>query len=57
MGLHTGEAWLDAGGDEYAVSHTKNRVARVMAAAHGGQALHRIDQHELQVAAGRGPQP
>ena len=32
MGLHTGEAELDPGGDEYAVSHTKNRVARIMAA-------------------------
>jgi class 3 adenylate cyclase len=39
MGLHTGEAYLDPGGDEYAVSHTKNRVARIMSAAHGGQVL------------------
>ena len=39
MGLHTGEAELDPGGDEYAVSHTKNRVARIMSAAHGGQIL------------------
>jgi class 3 adenylate cyclase len=36
MGLHTGEAELDPSGDEYAVSHTKNRVARIMSAAHGG---------------------
>ena len=39
MGLHTGEAELDPGGDEYAVSHTKNRVARIMSAAQGGQIL------------------
>jgi class 3 adenylate cyclase len=26
MGLHTGEAELDPGGHEYAVSHTKNRI-------------------------------
>jgi len=39
MGLHTGEAELDPGGDEYAVSHSKNRVARIMSAAHGGQVL------------------
>ena len=36
MGLHTGEAELDLSGDEYTVSHTKNRTARVMSAAHGG---------------------
>jgi class 3 adenylate cyclase len=29
MGLHTGEAQLDPGGDEFAVSHTKNRVAQM----------------------------
>jgi predicted ATPase/class 3 adenylate cyclase len=39
MGLHTGEAELDPGGDEYAVSHTKNRAARIMSAANGGQIL------------------
>jgi predicted ATPase/class 3 adenylate cyclase len=39
MGLHTGEAELDPNGDEYAVSHTKNRVARIMSAAYGGQIL------------------
>ena len=39
MGLHTGEAELDPGGDEYAVSHSKNRVSRVMSAAYGGQIL------------------
>jgi predicted ATPase/class 3 adenylate cyclase len=39
MGLHTGEAEVDPAGDEYAVSHTKNRVARIMSAASGGQVL------------------
>ncbi len=39
MGLHTGEALLDPGGDEYAVSHTKNRAGRVRSAAYGGQIL------------------
>jgi len=39
MGLHTGEAELDPGGDEYAVSHTKNRIGRIMSAAHDGQIL------------------
>src|SRR4051812_45030615 len=33
MGLHTGPAELE--GAEYAVAHTLNRVARIMAAAHG----------------------
>ena len=39
MGIHTGEAELDPDGDEYAVSHTKNRVSRIMSAGHGGQIL------------------
>ncbi len=39
MGLHTGEAELDPGGDEYAVSPTKNRAARIMSAGYGGQIL------------------
>ena len=39
MGIHTGEAHLDGISDEYAVSHTKNRVSRIMSAAHGGQIL------------------
>jgi predicted ATPase/class 3 adenylate cyclase len=39
MGLHTGEAELDPGGDEYAVSHTKNRIGRIHSVAHGGQIL------------------
>ena len=29
VALHTGEAELDPNGDEYAVSHTKNRVSRI----------------------------
>ncbi len=47
MGLHTGEAELDPGGDEYAVSHTKNRAARVMSAGHGGQVLLSAEAAEL----------
>ena len=47
MGIHTGEAELDPGGDEYAVSHTKNRVSRVMSAAYGGQVLLSAETHEL----------
>src|SRR3990172_4397277 len=47
MGLHTGEAELDPGGDEYAVSHTKNRAARIMSAAHGGQVLLSAETAEL----------
>ena len=39
MGIHTGEAHLDEHGDEYTVSHTKNRGHRVMEAGHGGQIL------------------
>jgi predicted ATPase/class 3 adenylate cyclase len=39
MGIHTGEAHLDEVGDEYAVSHTKNRGHRIMEAGHGGQIL------------------
>lgn len=39
MGLHTGEAQLDPGGDEYAVSHTKNRIGRIHSVAFGGQIL------------------
>jgi len=39
IGLHTGEAQLDPGGDEYAVSHTKNRIGRIHSVAHGGQIL------------------
>lgn len=37
MGIHTGqEEWL---GSDYAVSHTLNRVARLMSAGHGGEIL------------------
>jgi len=37
MGIHTGpEEWLGA---DYAVSHTLNRVARIMSAGHGGEVL------------------
>lgn len=39
MGLHAGEAELDPASDEYLISHTKNRVARIMSAGHGGQIL------------------
>ncbi len=40
MGLNTGPAELDRSGDApYEVSHTLNRVARVMSAGHGGQIL------------------
>jgi predicted ATPase/class 3 adenylate cyclase len=37
MGLHLGPA--EASGTDYATTHTLNRVARVMAAAHGGQVV------------------
>jgi DNA-binding CsgD family transcriptional regulator/tetratricopeptide (TPR) repeat protein len=47
MGLHTGEAEIDLAGDEYAVSHTKNRVARIMSAASGGQVLLSLAAAEL----------
>ena len=39
MGLHTGEAALDPAGDEYAVSHAKNRIGRIHSVARGGQIL------------------
>ncbi len=47
MGLLTGEAELDPGGDEYAISHTMNRVSRIMSAAHGGQILLSAETTEL----------
>ena len=54
MGVHTGPAELveDGGAVDYAVSHTLNRVARVMSAGHGGQILlsqetAALVQHEL----------
>ncbi len=37
IGLHRGQA--EAQGNDYAVSHTLNRAARVMSAGHGGQIL------------------
>ncbi|MGW8226580.1 MAG: ATP-binding protein, partial [Anaerolineales bacterium] len=37
MGIHTGEAYPNEKGEYF--SHTLNRVARVMSAAHGGQIL------------------
>lgn len=41
MGLHTGSAEIEHSSDrdDYAISHTLNRVARVMSAGHGGQIL------------------
>lgn len=42
MGLHTGPAELahtTSGGTDYAISHTLNRVARIMSAGAGGQIL------------------
>jgi predicted ATPase/class 3 adenylate cyclase len=39
MGLHTGEAELDPGGEEYTVSHAKNRIGRIHSIAYGGQIL------------------
>ena len=54
MGLHTGPAELaqEAGVEDYAVSHTLNRTARVMSAGNGGQILlsqetAALVQHEL----------
>jgi predicted ATPase/class 3 adenylate cyclase len=41
MGLHTGPAEIErsSSGNDYAISHTLNRVARIMSAGHGGQIL------------------
>jgi class 3 adenylate cyclase len=47
MGLHTGEAEPDPGGDEYAVSHTKNRIGRIHSVACGGQILLSQETAEL----------
>jgi len=47
MGLHSGKADLNPDGDEYEVSHTKNRVARIMSVAHGGQVLISLATAEL----------
>jgi predicted ATPase/class 3 adenylate cyclase len=54
MGLHAGEAFLDPEGDEYAVSHTKNRVARIMSAGHGGQII--LSQAVAELLSGRLPE-
>jgi predicted ATPase/tetratricopeptide (TPR) repeat protein len=45
MGLHTGPA--EPVGDDYAVSHTLNRAARVTAAGYGGQVLLSQETAEL----------
>jgi predicted ATPase/class 3 adenylate cyclase len=47
MGLHTGEAELDPNSDEYSVSHTKNRVARIHSVAYGGQILISLETADL----------
>ena len=39
MGLHTGEAQLEPGGDENTVSHTMNRTVSIMSTANDGQVL------------------
>ena len=45
MGLHVGPAeWQDG---DYAVSHTLNRVARIMSAAHGGQVVLSAEMADL----------
>lgn len=41
MGIHTGHAVSD--GEDYEVSHTFNRTARIMSAGHGGQILLSVD--------------
>lgn len=52
MGIHTGpEEWL---GSDYAVSHTLNRVARIMSAGHGGQIL--VSSDTVQALGGRLPE-
>jgi len=45
MGLHTGPA--EPAGADYATTHTLNRVARIMAAAHGGQVVLSAEVAEL----------
>ncbi len=45
MGIHSGPA--EVSGDEYAVGHTLNRVARIMSAGHGGQILLSASAAEL----------
>ncbi len=45
MGLHTGPA--EAAAADYTTTHTLNRVARIMAAAHGGQTVLSSETAEL----------
>ena len=45
MGLHTGPA--EASAADYATTHTLNRVARIMAAGHGGQTVLSAETAEL----------
>ncbi len=45
MGVHTGQA--EARGDDYATTHTLNRVARIMSAGHGGQILISVEVADL----------
>jgi len=45
MGLHIGPA--EAKGNDYATTHTLNRVARIMSAGHGGQILISVEVTEL----------
>src|SRR5258708_13823100 len=48
MGLHVGPA--EAVGADYATTHTLNRVARIMSAAHGGQIVLSAEAAELMQA-------
>ncbi len=45
MGLHIGPA--EVKGNDYATTHTLNRVARIMSAGHGGQILISVEVTEL----------
>ncbi|MCC7164190.1 MAG: SIR2 family protein [Anaerolineae bacterium] len=52
MGIHTGpEEWL---GSDYAVSHTLNRVARIMSAGHGGEIL--VSNETVEIVEGALPE-
>ncbi len=53
MGLHTGPAKAGGADYDYSTSHTFNRVARVMSAAHGGQIL--LSGAAAELARGRLP--
>jgi predicted ATPase/class 3 adenylate cyclase len=52
MGIHTGSAIAE--GTDYATTHTLNRVARIMSAAHGGQIV--LSQEVLDEIAHRMPE-